>query len=70
MIKMGVDEVIQAAADLVDHPDKPDVPDGDYRRGVIDLATALCLGDADDEYARAVMGYAVCGVHRHPRESR
>lgn len=59
---MDISDVIQCAAELVDGP--VEVSD-EYRRGVVELATRLCLCRSDDfEEAAEVMGYAVCGVNR------
>lgn len=54
-------DVIECAAELVDGPIK--VSD-EYRRGVIELATRICLCGDDYDDAVTVMGYAVCGVNR------
>lgn len=58
-------DVIECAAELVDGPDHPPVSD-EYRRGVVELATRLCLCGDDFDDAVTVMGYAVCGVNRPP----
>ena len=57
---MDIDDVIQCAANLVDNGQQVD---DEYRRGVVDLATALCESRNFDDWAK-VMGYAVCGVNR------
>lgn len=62
MIKLGIDDVISCAAGLVDAPGQPEVSE-EYRRGVVALASALCLG-ADIEEFVEVMGYAICGVYK------
>lgn len=64
---MDINDVIQCAANLVDGP--TEVND-DYRRGVVELAAALCESRNFDDWA-TVMGYAVCGVNRpEPSNSR
>lgn len=55
--------VIESAAELVDRPGEPEVSE-EYRRGVVELATRICLCGDDWEDAVTVMGYAVCGVNR------
>ena len=55
-------DVIECAAELVDTPGL-EVTD-DYRRGVVELATRLCLCGDDFDDAVTVMGYAVCGVNK------
>lgn len=55
--------VIESAAELVDNPARPE-PSEDYRQGVIDLATRICLCGDDWDDAVTVMGYAVCGVNK------
>lgn len=60
----AVSDVIECAAQLVDNGQEVD---DEYRRGVVELATLLCLpGGTDGEHAAAVtvMGFAVCGVNR------
>jgi hypothetical protein len=56
-----VSEVVEAAAELVDG--SVEVSE-EYRRGVVELATRLCLCGDDFDDAVIVMGYAVCGVNR------
>lgn len=61
---MDANDVIQAAANLVDNPDDAPGLTDEYRRGVIGLAASLCFTSAgSDEFI--VMGYAVYGVNRH-----
>lgn len=61
---MDIPEVIECAAELVDQPGL-EVSE-EYRHGVVELATRLCLCGDDFEDAVVVMGYAVCGVNKHP----
>lgn len=56
-----LDEIINAAAQLVDVDDRRVTTD--YRTGVVELAAKLCLDSTDDD-AVTVMGYAVHGVNR------
>lgn len=59
---MDVPEIVECAAELVDGG--TEVSD-EYRRGVVELATRLCLCSSDDfDEATIVMGYAVCGVNK------
>lgn len=55
-------DVIECAAQLVDGP-TGDVTE-EYRRGVVELATRICLCGDDFDDAVTVMGYAVCGVNK------
>ena len=53
-------DVIECAAELVDGP----VVSDEYRRGVFELATRICLCGDDFDDAVTVMGYAIYGVNR------
>jgi len=55
-------DVIECAADLVDRPGLK--VSEEYRRGVVELATRICLCGDDFDDAVTVMGYAVCGVNK------
>lgn len=65
---MDIHDVIQTAAQLVDNGTEVD---DEYRRGVVELAAALCMpyGQGSTPEAIEVMKYAVCGVNRPKRES-
>lgn len=60
---IDIPDIIESAARLVDNGFEVE---DEYRRGVVELATLLCLGYWTADMV-AVMGYAVCGVHK-PRQ--